>query len=343
MRIIGFLSRWNASCGVSLHAELIGKEFLRLGYRIKVFAPTLLSAGKWWHHKIVRKDESFVKRCYDELTPNLTGGAIDEDAILSEDFDYFIVESYSSLPYRQVEELIPKIKRKAKVVTVIHEGSKEDIKFSSLSIFDKVIIFDVRYKKVIGRIKNFEVIPYPCHPVVEGKRRFAEDKVRFFTFGRQPQHEYRSYIKALDTLSRKYDLTYHVVRSDGPLPFRRPWLHQETIRIDDVYPFLHNCDIHLLPKGKTDKIVVSSTLFLCLGSLIPIVAPNTRHFEFLPEIEGVKPAVIFADINDLERKLVRLIEDEGFRENVKEAARAYVEENRSDKVAKAFFSVLESV
>ncbi|HID66357.1 MAG TPA: glycosyltransferase family 1 protein, partial [Aquificaceae bacterium] len=59
---IGILSRWNATCGVSLHAEMIGRELLRRGHNITVFAPYLESANRWWHHKLIRQDEDFVVR-----------------------------------------------------------------------------------------------------------------------------------------------------------------------------------------------------------------------------------------------------------------------------------------
>ncbi len=342
MQTIAILSRWNATCGISLHAELLGREFIRMGYRLKIFAPYVESADRWWHHKIIRGDEVFVRRCYEEVAPDSTGGALDEDAIMSEDFDFLIVESYTSVPYKRIEKLVPKIKRKAKIIIVVHEGKREDIKYP-LEIFDKIVVFDERYRKMLGSVKEVEIIPYPCHPVVKGNRDFAEDGLKFFTFGRQPYHEYLDYIKALDTISKKYSFIYEVVRSDGLIPFKRPWLFQRRERPEDIYPLLHNSDIHLLPKGKTENVVVSSTFFLCLGSLVPIVAPNTRHFEMLPEINGVKPAVIYRDLKDLEEKIVQLVEDEELREKVIEAAENYVEENRSDKIAKKFIEVLNSI
>jgi len=124
------------------------------------------------------------------------------------------------------------------------------------------------------------------------------------------------FIQALDRLSRKYDLIYRIVRSGGLLPFTRKWLHQEQKRLRDteeVYKHLHSSDIHLLPKGNTEKVVVSSTLYQCLGSLVPTVVPNTRHFEVLPE---EKPVVIYDDVNDLKEKLEHLIESDDFRKSI---------------------------
>ena len=33
------LSRWNTACGVSLHAELVGREWVKMGHKLTVFAP----------------------------------------------------------------------------------------------------------------------------------------------------------------------------------------------------------------------------------------------------------------------------------------------------------------
>jgi glycosyltransferase involved in cell wall biosynthesis len=350
MNSIGFFSRWNATCGISMHAELVGMELIKMGYRLKVFAPHVRSANKWWHHKIVRnKEEDFVIRCYDELEPdNMSGGSIEEEKVLSEDFDWLIVESYASIPYKDVENLVNKLKdRGVKVVAVIHEGAREQIRYSSLRIFDAVVVFDERYlnEMLPDYGDMIEIIPFPCYPVKKGNRKFAEDILIFFSFGRQPINEYEDYIKALDALSSKFDFVYRVVRSNGLLPFERPWLKQEQKRLyhDEVYRLLHSSDIHLLPKGQTRYVVVSSTLCQCLGALTPTVVPNTRHFEALPIIDGVKPAVVYENVEDLKEKLVMLIEDEEFRKKVIKASERFVEENRSDKIARRFVKLFEEL
>ena len=134
-----------------------------------------------------------------------------------------------------------------------------------------------------------------------------------------------------------------MIRSNHPLPFDRDYLVQrvEKLSLEDIYRYLHRSDIHLIPKGQTDGCVVSSTLCQCLGALIPTVAPNTRHFENLPTIDGYKPAVIYENVEDLKGKLVSLIEDEGFREGVIRSAERYVEENRCDKIAKMFIELMK--
>ena len=351
MYSIGIFSRWNATCGVSMHAELIGNELIKMGHRLKIFAPHVESANRWWHHRIIRSDEEdFVVRCYTELHPNtMSGGIIDEEKVLSEDLDFLIVESYSSIPYAELERLIKKIREKRneiKIIAVVHEGSRKDIRYSSLNIFDAVVVFDERYiEELLYDCQNIRIIPYPCHPVVRGNRKFAEDMLTFFSFGRQPVEEYGDYFKALDALSLKYDFVYRVIRSNGLLPFDRPWLRQEQRRLTnrEVYRYLHSSDIHLLPKGKTNYVVVSSTLCQCLGSLVPTIVPDTRHFETLPVIDGVKPVVIYEDIKDLKRKIEVLVEDGSYRKSVVGAAEKYVEKNRSDRVAKKFIELFNEL
>lgn len=341
---IGILSRWNATCGVSMHAELISKEFIKKGHQVKIFAPYKESANRWWHHKIVREDEDFVIRCYYELDPiDMKGGGIDMERVLEEDFDILIVESYNSIPYKDVEILTKELRKDGKLVTlVVHEGAREDMGYSSLDIFDITFVFDERYVKMLsGYGGDVRIIPYPCHPPSPGEREFSKDDLVFFSFGRQPSKEYEDFIKALDNLENKYDFVYRIVRSDGLLPVDRDWIVQHQVRLkdnDEVYDCLHSSDIHLLPKGNTSKVVVSSTLCQCLGSLIPTIVPNTRHFEMLPE---EKPVVIYKDVKDLERKISLVIEDEEYRKKLREYAAKYVEENSSSKIAEKFLEAIK--
>ena len=209
--IIALLSRWNATCGVSMHAEMIAEEFRKKGNKIKVFAPYIESADKWWHHKIIREDESFVIRCYNELNPyNMSGGGIDFGKIEGEDFDVLLVESYISIPYGDVERLVAKVRNDGvKVGLVVHEGSREDMRYSSLDIFDFVVVFDERYKRMLdGYGGDIKIIPYPCYPVREGSRKFGEDKIIFFSFGRQPENEYEDFVNALKKLRDRYAVSY---------------------------------------------------------------------------------------------------------------------------------------
>jgi glycosyltransferase involved in cell wall biosynthesis len=336
---IGIISRWKATCGISLHAELIANEFMKMGHEIVVFAPKLESANKWWHHVVIGKDEPFVIRCYEEKTPDGREGKFDPNYVLSQHIDYLIVESYPCLPHRDVERIVRKLN--AISVAVVHEQRQTEFSYSNPNVFDAIAVFDERFAKEVVCNGNTVIIPYPCHPIVKGSRKFAEDKLRFFTFGRQPAEEYVDFIKALDWLSSRYDFEYLVVRSNHLLPFERSYLvqMQRRLSLDEVYKYIHSSDIHLIPKAQTDGCVVSSTLCQCLGALTPTVVPNTRHFEMLPSIDGFKPAVVYDSVEDLKSKLVKLIEDEEFRRGVIRSAERFVEVNRCDKIAKEFLKL----
>ena len=192
-----------------------------------------------------------------------------------------------------------------------------------------------------GYGENFTIIPYPCNPVIEGNRKFMEDGLKLFSFGRQPEREYIDFIESLKKLRSRYEFTYKIVRSNGLLTFNEKWIIQEQRRLgetSEIYNLLHSSDIHLLPKRKTDKVVVSSTLCQCLGSLTPTIAPATRHFETLPED---KPILLYKNIDDLVDKLELIIEDEEVRRTLKEYSKKYIEDNRVDKITDQIISLIK--
>ncbi|WP_457548730.1 hypothetical protein [Archaeoglobus sp.] len=96
------ISRWKATCGISLHAKLIANEFMKIGHEIVVFAPKLVYQ---WHHVVIGEDEPFVIRCYEENEDGREG-KFDPNYALSQHIDYLIVESYPCLPHRDVERIV---------------------------------------------------------------------------------------------------------------------------------------------------------------------------------------------------------------------------------------------
>ncbi len=347
---IGILSRWNATCGVSLHAELIGRELQSRGHSICVFAPLKQSASKWWHHRIVKEDESYVLRVYTELSPAGEKGYLNPEDIISENLDILIVESYEKLPYEDVEKLVLTLrKREIPSIAVIHEGRHSDLGYTTLDIFEIVFVFDDRFINEVVKNKvskaKVKILPYPCIPVSEGSRKFAEDgTVVFFSFGRQPPEEYEDYIYALRDLKREFpQLLYRIVRASDPLPVSDDWIVQEKKILDtkEIYSFLHKADIHLLPKGKTNRVVVSSTLFQTLGSMCITVAPQSRFFESLPQGD-FSPLLLYKNVTDLKEKIKALIENPDLREKIKRQARLFVEENSVERVTNKLLRFLPS-
>jgi len=190
---------------------------------------------------------------------------------------------------------------------------------------------------------NVEVLPYPCLPVREGKRRFAEDgKIVFLSFGRQPKEEYREYVSVLRRLREDYpQILYRVIRASDPLRLEEEWIEEELriLDIKDIYRLLHSSDIHLLPKGRTRRVVISSTLYQTLGSLCPTVAPMSRFFETIPRGDEA-PLLLYEGEADLEEKLRSLLESEELRISLRENARRFVTENSVSRVVDRLEQIL---
>ncbi len=355
---VAIMSRWNATCGVSLHAELIGREFVRRGIDVIVFAPTLESAEKDWHHrKLDVEDEEWVIRCYEETDEFPDGGRISVEEVLGHDYDVFIVEGYERLPVKKLGEIFPEIKKRAHTVLVLHVGTPEQAREYLKLDFDAITVFDERFVRELlapymdrlrGRV---HIVPYPCAVIEDYKPyrpEFATDKTLFFTFGRQPVEEYRDYIAALDIIAKRYDIVYWVIRSDGLLPFNKPWLVQWRKRppMNEIYSYLSAADVHLIPKGNTKKVVLSSTLYQTLAAYTPTVVPDTRYFEDIPTDEnGIGPVVKYrpGDVEDLVKKLTALIEDENLRNRVIEEAKKFVEEHRVEKIVDMFLALIHKL
>ncbi len=181
--------------------------------------------------------------------------------------------------------------------------------------------------------------------------RLPKDTLILFSFGRQPLVEYDDYLWLANELGKKHKLIYLVVRSDNPsdsevvgktltggssfcvVRFERPL-------IDRVYDYLHASDIHLLPKGLSTNIVVSSTVFQCLGSGTPIVIPDTRY------VEGLDKEVVKYRPNNrdhLKMQILKLIKEKHFRKATVNTAERYVRENSAQKIAEKFMNLFLSL
>jgi glycosyltransferase involved in cell wall biosynthesis len=332
-----------------MHAELVGREWVKK-HDLTVFAPILESATDWYHKIIDKKDEEFVIRGYEQPERIGKGGWIDE-RLWKEDFDVLVIQGLELMPIPNLLRRFPKLS--AKKVLIVHEGKLPRYEDFYKLNFDAIVCFDFRYKNML-KVKypeeKIHIIPFPCYPIVKikGDKKsvrselgIPQDKTVLFSFGRQPLVEYTDYLWLADELKKKYDLKYLIVRSDGDIPFERDFLEVRQCRPknEEIYKYLHASDIFLLPKGemKSDAIVVSSTVFQCLGALTPIVIPDLRHVELLD-----KEVLKYKSRNDLKEKVTKVLEDEDFRGEVLKAAKRYVSQNSckriADELIKLFFN-----
>ena len=338
------LTTWNATDGTSLHAELVGREWAKTN-SLTVFAPTFESMKNYWAHLLIREDEDFVIRGFEQSWGK--PGWVDE-GLATDDCDVLVVEALDRMPVRTLVEMFPSIK--AKKVQVIHEWTLPDIRGYFDLDFDAIVCFDERYRTMLLEKyppEKIHIIPYPCHPVSQGSKKRAreilglpEDKVILFSFGRQPLFEYDDYLWLANELAKEMDLLYLVIRSDDEknfdivnhkfktassfceLRFERP-------EMDRLYDYLYATDIHLIAKTPSDNIVVSSTVLQSLGSGTPVVIIDSRYVELHGE-EVIKYRL--GDRADLKSQCFRVLKDSIFREKTLDYARKYVNENDAMKI-----------
>ncbi len=347
---IAMMSRWNATCGISAHAELVGMEWVKK-HDLTVFAPTLESATDWHHNPIEKEDEEFVIRGYEQPETIGKTGWIDE-RLWKEDYDVLVIQGLELMPIPTLLETFPKIE--AKKVLVWHAGKLPIYKEFYKLYFDAIVCFDFRFINMLrGKYPEelIQIIPFPCRPVAEvkgdnGKKRARNEldipgeKTILFSFGKQPLYEYKDYLWLANELKERYDLKYLVLRSYGDFAPESDFLEIRRGRpeYEEIYKYLRVADIFLLAKPETENIVVSSTVFQCLGALTPIVVPEVEYVELMD-----KEIVKYKNREDLKEKVIRLIEDEDWKEEVLRHAEQYVRKNSAGKIAENFISLFEDI
>ena len=342
---IAMMSRWNIPCGVSLHAELIGRAWVKMGHDLQVLAPVE------WEGYQCDADELYVKRCY--TLRNKPGYFFDPKPFLEQDCDVFVVQNLEILPMEDLIKVYPLIREKAKTVFVVHEGKPpKDTIFYEFD-WDAVVCFDERYKRFLKDIYSgdkIKVIAYPCHPIMHGDKVKARkklglplDKKIIFNYG-IGIYRHLHLLPILERLNRDYPLIlltlthiqdwYDLFEAEkGRYQFIE--LRKGDIPIRELYAYLHASDALLVHKDSAEAIVVPSTVNLCLGSGCPILAYDTNFFETFDR-EVLKYSA-------LEQALKDVFEE---RERVKETLRIaekYVRENSSYGIAKRFVELFESL
>jgi len=349
---IGMISRWNATCGVSVHAELIGREWVRMGHELKIYAPLIESASRDWHHKLIEsKDEPWVTRCYWEPSEG-DFGWINPEPILRDNPEILVIQSHVKLPTGNLAEITRKVK--AKIIAIIHNTSSDEVINLLKARIDVMVVFDERYIREVlsphgvdrSRIR---IIPYPCPNIkVERKSKpsFARGKYLFFSFGRQPPREYMDFINVLRELKRKHDLLYWIVRSNSPLSLDESWIIQlrRRLTLEELLNKIAMADLHLIPKGTTNRVVVSSTVYQTIVAPTPIIIRDSRYVEDIPtDNQGFGPVVKYSSTRDLRNKIEVLIEDKNAWMRVIREAQKFAEEHNSRKIALMFIELFKEL
>ena len=347
---IAMMTPWNTSCGVAMHAELVGREWVKRGHELKVLAPVEKEI-----QPVTGADELYVTRCYtmdrEFIKGILKPLTLDPKPFLELDYDVFIVQNLELMPMPPLLKLWPRIKEKAATILVIHEGYLPPYPEFYAFDWDAIVCFDQRYVDLFGRKfpkQKINVIPYPYHSWQPGQKEAARialglppDKKIVLSYG-IAIHQHFVALPALEELSRTYDLMYLVLPAEGKSDIvaraqaRYGFMEVRGVAptVDELYTYLHAADALLLYK-QSPNIVVCSTVYLCAGSGCPIVVSEGRYTEALGD-EVLK----YRDFDELKEVLSDIFN--GHVANDK-SVRAFVRDHEAARVAQQFIDLATSL
>ena len=344
---IGMLSRWNTACGVSLHAELVGREWVKMGHKLIVFAPNNI--------RPVGRDEGYVYRCFSDEGNGSGKPFLDPTPFLTEDYEIFVAQRIEWAPIKLLKEIFPEIRRRARTVYVVHERKPPTNPIFYEFDWDAIVCFDERYKRQWSRIfpEKIRIIPYPVPKIRRGDRLEArrilnlplEGKI-ILSYGWAPELHVTPILPHLSDLARNHEFTYLVLVDPNAVDRMKPEdfmiIRYERPTLERLYTYLHAADICLIHKQPEEvregEIVVSSSVLMCLGALTPILTSDTEFVSFLD-----KEVIKYRDARELKKILAEILEGKYDLEETIRAAREYVEKNSQTEIAKKFIKLFKEI
>ncbi|MFZ2070379.1 MAG: hypothetical protein WAV32_01995 [Halobacteriota archaeon] len=336
---IGMMSTWNVPCGAAVHAELVGRSWIEKGHKLTVFAPLE-------EIKTREKDEPYVIRNYskDYLNP---------EPFIEADYEAFVHHNISKMPMKELFDIFPRIKEKAKTVLIAHQGRILDDPYFAKFDWDAIVCFDERWKRFLVDIfpaEKIHIIPYPCHPICHGDKTEArrklglpEDKKIVLIYGISA-HKYFSLLPRIARLNKKYPLILLVLTSVDDwfdlfeaLKWRYKFieLRKEALSTEELYTYLHASDCLIYHSDSSRDAVLSSTVHLCMGAGRPILAHYSNFVEeFNTEV---------LNYGDVEEKLMDVFEDRESCKATLKAASEYVKRNSAEVIAQKFIQLFETL
>jgi len=348
---IAVMTTWNSACGVSIHSEILFREILKQ-HEVKIFAP--INDGKC----LPIDDEEYVIRNW-EMASWATKGVgfnyFDTTPLLETEFDIFIVERSWGMPLEPLLEIFPHIKTRAKTVYIVHDEEDRILKEENILRkfgWDAVVYFDKRWETTLKKLfpaETIHEIPYPSCGIQQESQQDArkslnlpQDKKIILNFGWRG--EWGSLLPMIEYLAGKHNLLYliltnqkvgsYIQNSYDFLQFRN-----ETPSLSKIYEYLHASDVLILPKRPPlYQPVVSSTVYMCLGSLTPIVASDTEYV-----VTQGQEIIKYTSPKDLVAKLDSVFKDDTLISTTRESAISYLKENNEAEIAKKYIHLFRTL
>lgn len=349
---IGMMCLWNAANGPSIHAELVGRAWVKLGHQLKVFSAQKHPDAR----PTFQEDEDFVIRHFsvDKVIPFTRASFFDSSPLLNEEYEVFVAQNVERLPAEKLLELFPDIKKKAVTVQVVHEGKAPEDPLYYKFDWDAIVCFDQRYKDYL--VKSFpaeriHMISYPYHPLKLGDKKEARRKLGFpldekiiFSFGFRSK-DVIAVLPALNDIAKGYPLRYVVIANpesdlSGLYETKKNYdfidLQIRALPLDELYDYLHASDVLLIHRESSQKYkaVVSSSVCQLLGSGCPILFHQSNYVE-LHGNEIIK----YRDFEDMKTKLIELFQGK-FDLNI---IKVFLKNYEAERIAERFIKLFEEL
>jgi hypothetical protein len=348
---LAILSRWNSACGVSLHAELVGREWVKNGHNLTVFAPDMI--------RPIGKDEKYVVRCFSDEGDH-TEAFFNQEPLLDTDYEILVVERVEWVPLEPLKKIFSEIKKKAKIIYVVHERRLPTNPLFYEFDWDAIVCFDQRYKEQWR--KRFDedkihIISYPTGHLQKGDKQRARkesdlplDKRIVFSFGWAPELHIFPIIPALQGLNENFPFLYLVladpeyIAADIQLLKGHKFieLRHELATMDRIYTYLHASDVYLIHKQREEiregEAVVPSSILMCMGALAPVITSDTDFVWFLD-----KEVVKYSNNDELRRLLINIFKGDEIVIKVLKESEKYVINHSPERIAEQFIKLFDKL
>ena len=343
MERIAMMAAWNTDSGVAIHAEPIGKEWINMGYELKVF--TFLK-NDYHGEEITSEDEDYVIRCFGISTGT---NFLDPRPIITADYDFFVIEDLGMLPKEKLAPIFPIIKRKAKTIHIVHDTAPSSEPAFYNFDWDAVIYFDTRQEKflksIYGDIAHY--IPFPCFPLRRGNKAEARKKLGLplkqkivIVFCRRG---YLPYLPELAAPDLKDVLFLILTNRDINERYAQTEIRKEEFFSHSLFDdYLFAADaimLHKISASPQEIGILSSTIFQCLGAGCPILAPRISDFIWPFQKEILR----YSDRNELRTELLNVFNKGKKYKDTKTSAKKFVSERSPKRIAKQFIDLFHSL
>lgn len=344
---IAMMSAWNSDSGVSVHAELIGREWIKMGHRLHVFS---FFRSDFHGTTLIAKDEDYVVRCF--TTSRNINRYLDPRPILSSDYDIFIAQDLGMLPQDELAKIFHHIQRKASTLTIIHDNRpSSDPSFYQFD-WDRIICFDHRYEAFLQKyhpVDKIITIPFPCHPLKRGDQKEARSRLGLpqnrkilLIFGQRIK-EHLPLLPVIQEIHFRPPILLLIISQKDLDELRgiegmEIEIREESPDLETLYHYLHASDVLILHRNPCDGVVVSSAAFQCLGSGCPILASKTSFFETLGEV-----VVTYSDLKEFKESMIDILNGGKRYQTSQRALVEFLSTNSAEQVAKQYIELFHTL